>query len=242
MGRHQDPQLVRVPEPVHLPALSPQPSATRALRCRRRRRRRLCSNSGAPGSYLDWRGRSRGRANPAGKVSFLSARAAGGQLGCAVSFSSSAAAGLAVLSLRRRSSRVRADHLSVSRSVPPLVRLGLVVSPGICRQPKPNACFQSPREAGILSNVPTRSRSILWFLASQAHGFLWRAPPTASERASERASEQASDEWQKGSFHRSWGGGKREGKQVIIKEETLGKGNALQNGRVAERLCFSSFP
>lgn len=40
-----------------------------------------------------------------------------GQLGRAVSFSSSAAAGLAVLSLRRRSSRVRADHLSVSLSL-----------------------------------------------------------------------------------------------------------------------------
>lgn len=170
-----------------------QPSASRALR---RRRRRLCSNSGAlcrvptlteeeeaeeEQIQLE-RSHSSARGQPAG------------QLGRAVSFSSSAAAGLAVLSLRRRSSWVRADHLSVSRSVPPPVRLGLAVTPGICRQPKPNACFQPPREAGILSNVPTRSRSILWLLASQAHGFLWRAPPTTSERASERASEQASDE------------------------------------------------
>lgn len=76
-------------------------------------------------------------------------------------------------------------YLSVRPSVPSPVLFGLVVSPGICRQSKPNACSQPPREAKILSNVPTRSRSILWLLASQAHGFLWRAPPTESEGASE---------------------------------------------------------
>lgn len=155
MDRHEDPQLVRVPEPAHLPALSPQPPAPSATAADfaptpARRVPTLTEEEEAEEEQIQLeRSHSSAREQPAG------------QLGCAVSFSSSAAAGLAVLSLRRRSSRIRADHLSVSRSVPPLVRLGLVVSPGICRQPKPNACFQPPREAGILSNVPTRSRSIL---------------------------------------------------------------------------------
>lgn len=88
---------------------------------------------------------------------------------------------LSVLSLRG-SSRVRAYHLSVRGSL----RVASVSVPlGIYSQQTQTACFQPPREAGIVSNVPTRSRSILWLLASQAHGFLRRAPPTVSERASD---------------------------------------------------------
>lgn len=113
-----------------------------------------------------------------------------GQLGRAVSFSSSAAAGLAVLSLRRRSSRVRADHLSVSRSVPPPVRLGLVVCLPVSAG--------SRNQMLVFSRLGKPGSSAMSLLGADPFSGSWHPRHTASsggllpQRANELASGRAS--------------------------------------------------
>lgn len=111
-----------------------------------------------------------------------------GQLGRAVSFSSSSAARLAVLSLRRRSSQVRADHLSVRRSVPPPVRLGLWISAG------------SQNQMLVFSRLGKPGSSAMSPLGADPFSGSWHPRHTASsggllpQRASEPASERVTSD------------------------------------------------
>lgn len=121
----------------------------------------------------------------------------------------------------RRVSAPRLSRLSPSRgprrvahqpSVVGLRGLGSGVC-GLCSQPTPVACLEPPQEAGVVSSVPSPSRSI------SAPGLPGAQLPRGSSHR-QRASERGTSD-RRAPFT---GAGEGRGR-VIIKEETLGKGD-----------------